>query len=137
MHLHFKGGILPEQFDEVVAKLTDAAYLKPSEIRYDANEREVIIPMLRTPVVKTSGMLGGMERLAEPVECWFVARQVLNCEVQLTEGTDPNDTLQLIFGVKLNKKTIHASSSEESRGISLFSIDIDVEFWDVEVVDGT
>ena len=138
MQLQIRGPAVPEEVLKAFASATDHAVLRPSEIHYDSGTGVVMVP-LRLALVTTHPWLRAFgfwfargARVAE-ARSHLILRQVTAFKMDVLASESAGEDVHLLFGVNVNGRRVFACSAEETRGHTVFNLDVAVSEIDIEL----
>ena len=135
MHLHVSGQEIPEQLITLISAMTDRAALRHTEVTHDAESGIVRLPITRLPLIKKRNVLPNVHDRQNPSPCVVTVRNVVSCDIQSNVPPGVGDEVHLMFGLQLQDEKVYASSAEEDRGKTCFTITMGVSELDVEMKD--
>ena len=135
MHLCVSGNEIPGELFTLVSSITDRAVLRHVEVTHDSEEGVVRLPLIRLPLVKKRDVLPNVHDRHNPTPCVVTVRNVVSCDIQRHVPPGVGDEVHLIFGIQFEDNRVYASSAEEDRGETCFTITVNVSEIDLEITD--
>lgn len=124
---------MPEALAEALSRLTDWALVRPADLVYEPSTRSVLVPIVRFPS-KPRRLLGGhtVDR-STPIRAELLLRNVELCKI---ENHAPElEVIQVVFGAKFGGNSVYLGSVEEDRGVTCYSVAVQVSAFDIELTD--
>ncbi len=132
MNLRVKLHEFPETLLEAAGSIANHARLRVGDVRYNSCDHTVSFPLLRFPIVGKS-LLRVTRHAKDRVDCRVTIRNVIECRIE--NHTEGLETIQLIFGLKIQKGEVFLSSAEEDRGIPCYTLSCRISELDIEIQD--
>lgn len=132
MNLRIQADELPVTVLEAVGFMANHGVLRVADVKHDPTERTVSFPLDRLPI--TGKALFAVTRHArKPVPCRVTLRNITACRIE--DRTEGMETVELIFGFKIERNKIYFCSSAEYRGTHCYEVTCEVSSLDIEIKD--
>ena len=135
MQIKVSGPGIPEALADVIASVTNRARLDYGAVTLDEAEGVVRLPVVRLPLIKKRNVLPDSHDRSNPINAIVTVRNVLSCDIENNTTPEMGESVQLLFGVQLDVDRVYASSAEEDRGQTCYSISLKVSELDIEIAD--
>ena len=90
---------------------------------------------IRLPLMKKRDVLPNVHNRRNPTPCVVTVRNVVSCDTQRNIPPDVGDEVHLMFGIQFDGNRVYASSAQEDRGETCFTVTMDVSEIDLEITD--
>ena len=140
MRLAFNTSVaLPNIFTEI-SSLTDRAIIALDEIKYDEVSACVEIPLKRKELIgHKQNWLGqnnpvyGRNTIGSVLKIRKVTKMIVDVDEEI--AAECNGRFTLLMGIKITDGEVYLSSVEESRGKLLCQVTIEINDFDIELID--
>jgi hypothetical protein len=134
MYVKIRGDRFTKNMLDEIAALTDTGKLRPADLRYDRDEHQVRVPLVRYPIKKAGRLRRYPYDAANPIECVAVIRHVTECTI--TDNTTGElQEITLLFGIGVQEKAVCISSAEEDHGMPCLLVEMNVNEINIELHD--
>jgi len=139
MRIVFASSVIMPEIYEALAISTNGAVICIEDIRYDAIDGVVEIPMKQREMIEPKKALWG--RPIYHGETWvnaiLIIRQVVAMEKEVDDilVAECNSRFTVMMGLKIDGYELYLGSAEEVRGKTLCNIYIRVKEFDLEFID--
>ncbi len=139
MRLLFKSNIYIKEICRCFEYLTNNAALKPSDILYNEEKREVIFSFERYKIEKFKKRFFCFYEIPlydknSKISSTIIIKSIERCDIiNLTK--EKVSEIKILFGVKIDKEEIYFCSVEEEKGKNLFEMKLNINDYDIELKD--
>jgi len=138
-HLRLICEQVPRGIWREISAITDHAVLHVDGVEHRKEERVLVIPISRAPFVEREKLLGavktrsyGKERIPSEIRIGHVVR--CHMEKNIPAG---QQEIQLERGLTAEGKRVFLFSLNEDRGKPFFSLEAEVDLFDITISDGS
>lgn len=137
MVIRLRGPDVPQPLLKELPAATDHAMVRPAEIRYDREAGVVTVPIRLArvtthPWLRALGFWFARGARVDEARSRLVVRQVTGFKADVLAGESAGEEIHLLFGVNVDGHRVFASSAEETRGDTVFNLDLAVSELDIE-----
>ncbi len=138
MRLYFKSNDILENITTMFTHLTNRAIIKINDIDYDSINGKIIFPISRYKIIGyKKGVLGLFKSpiySKKKINSVVTVNSIKDYEVKNSLGKNLSQ-IMVLFGFQIKDERIYFSSAEESKGNTLFEINIFVDKYDIDLRD--
>jgi hypothetical protein len=132
MNFRIQADELPVTVLEAVGFLANHALLRVADVSHDPAAGTLSFPLARFPITGKSPFTV-TKHARTPVRCRVTFRNVTACKIE--DRTEGMETIDLIFGFKIDRKEIYFCSSGEDRGTHCYELTCQISSLDIEIKD--